>query len=136
MPAKYDIDSPEFQIEPLIRDAIHSMGQLSQQRHGREDVDHLVASTVAKVVKKLGFDDEWQDRKDEFSDDIALAHPTVTNNYKHYEIAETLVHNRHSKFALVNMVTWLIWRNDRLESSWKSLLGKGDTASVKIEMET
>ena len=58
-------------------------------------------------VKELT-DEDWGDRKDQWTDAIQAEHPLNTKDYKTYEMAMEMVGNRHGKFALVALVNWLL----------------------------
>lgn len=51
---------------------------------------------------------DWGDRDDEWTDEIKAAHPLNTGSHDTYAIACEIVHNRHSKFALVALVNCLL----------------------------
>ncbi len=52
--------------------------------------------------------DENGDRKDEWSDKIAAAHPVFSGSHKTYSTAQEMVGNRHTKSSLVELVNWLL----------------------------
>lgn len=52
----------------------------------------------------------WEDKADEWSESIKAAHPAHNDRtHEQYAIAMKMVGNRHSKQALVALVTWLLW---------------------------
>ena len=55
----------------------------------------------------------WADRDDEYTDAINEAHPTNTNRHDVYEKAMRLVGNRHSKYALINLVNYLLVKAEK-----------------------
>ena len=61
-----------------------------------------------------------RDVKDESSDDILKAHPANSNKHddpslwKRYEMAMELVGNRYGKYALIDLVNWLLKVRDVL----------------------
>lgn len=53
----------------------------------------------------------WEDREDEWTEQIDAAHPTRrVDAHEQYAIAMRMVGNRHSKHALVSLVSWLLVR--------------------------
>ena len=52
----------------------------------------------------------WNDRPNEHDAEIAKAHPTVSKNYERYGRALEMVEDRNSKYALVDLVNWLLSR--------------------------
>lgn len=57
------------------------------------------------------------DREDQWSADIAEAHPTRTGTHREYGVAMEMVGNRHSKHALVELVHWLLVERDAARKS-------------------
>lgn len=58
----------------------------------------------------LGDCEGWADRPTPEDDAIKAAFPTRSGRHDLYAEAQRLVHDRHSKFALVALVTWLLLR--------------------------
>jgi len=56
--------------------------------------------------------DEWMDKYDEWSDEITQSHPLKTKSYLEYDIARKMVSNRNSKGALVDLVCWLLQKQN------------------------
>lgn len=54
----------------------------------------------------------WADRSDEWTPAITESHPVKTKAYWAYEKAINMVGNRKSKYALVDLVCWLLQRLD------------------------
>lgn len=54
---------------------------------------------------------KWQDDPDaSYKDIIQANHPTVTGDHETYSDAMRLVGQRHSKYALIDLVNWLLVR--------------------------
>ena len=51
---------------------------------------------------------DWNDKNDEWTKQIQEAHPLNTGFFDTYSLACQMVGNRHSKFALVALVNWLL----------------------------
>lgn len=52
---------------------------------------------------------EWDgDKDDEYTAKIKAAHPMNTKDHETYRKACDMVHNRHSKHALIDLVNWLL----------------------------
>jgi len=51
---------------------------------------------------------EWGDRKDDLTEVIKANHPHYTKDYAPYSRAQELVSNRHSKGALIGLVSYLL----------------------------
>lgn len=51
---------------------------------------------------------DWEDVKDQWSEAIKAAHPTRNNVHDYWATAMTMVGHRHSKYALVELVNWLL----------------------------
>jgi hypothetical protein len=64
--------------------------------------------------------DAWDDKQDEWSDEIAQSHPLKTKRNIEYDIARKMVSNRHSKGALVDLVCWLL-QKAHPAPSWQGL---------------
>lgn len=54
---------------------------------------------------------QWTDKADEWTDEIAAHHPLKTHAYKQWDTAMAMVGARHSKFALVELVCWLLQKS-------------------------
>lgn len=73
-------------------------------------VDYITASEkeIAALTKAATYDN-LSDRKDELSEVIRVAHPTLNKaNWPHWTRAIELVSNRHSKYALVDLTSYLL----------------------------
>jgi hypothetical protein len=67
--------------------------------------------TFTVVVPNI---DDWKDAEDEWTAEIKAAHPARTDSHHHeYATAMRMVGNRHSKGALVALVTWLLIEKNR-----------------------
>ena len=62
----------------------------------------------------------WADKKDKFTDRISAAHPLNCprdmERHARYALAMEMIHARHSKYALVDLVNWLL-------TKWPELIG-------------
>lgn len=61
----------------------------------------------------------WDDKPDEHTVAIAAAHPLkqdTTASHERYARALKMVENRHSKYALVDLVHWLLTRAETAEA--------------------
>lgn len=56
--------------------------------------------------------DHWNDRDDQWTEEIKASHPVKTKAYHHYDTAMKMVGARHSKGALVDLVCWLLQKAD------------------------
>lgn len=61
-----------------------------------------------EVLEQPAQEPAWDDKQDEWSDEIAQSHPLKTKRNIEYDIARKMVSNRHSKNALVDLVCWLL----------------------------
>jgi hypothetical protein len=66
------------------------------------------------------------DREDEYTPAIDAAHPTNTENHELYEQALRIVGNRHSKYALVDAVNWLLFINAQKDAEIERLKSRLD----------
>ena len=86
---------------------------MSREQH---DSDHEVVIRLRAEVERLTKErDEarhWQqdaDREDEWTPLVMAAHPGVTGkNHEEYATAMRMIRTRHSKGALVSLVSWLL----------------------------
>lgn len=65
---------------------------------------------------------KWEDDEENapFAKDIHAAHPTVTGNHATYSEAMSLVEFRRSKYALIDLVNWLLVKNNELQNLWNT----------------
>lgn len=63
--------------------------------------------------KSIGEDvvTDWKDTEDDLTEEINAAHPEHTGDHDLYSEAMRLVGNRHSKYALVELVNYLLSEN-------------------------
>ena len=61
----------------------------------------------------------WDDRTDEWTEQIKEAFPTRSGSHEHYAEAMRMVGNRHSKGELVALVNWLLVRCDNRVRPWE-----------------
>jgi hypothetical protein len=87
------------------------------------DIDDAYASAQTALDEEIGLKLEdlldaaderdalrapWTDKDDEYTARITAAHPMMTGDHKTYRVALEMIGNRHSKYALVNLVNWLL----------------------------
>jgi hypothetical protein len=90
-----DTFTREFQTPPI-------------QREAAEAIEALLAAQTKSM----------SDKDDEFTDRIDAAHPTCTNKHDdpecwaRYSMALEMIGNRHGKYALVDLVNWLLKERD------------------------
>lgn len=62
----------------------------------------------------------WGDKPDQFSDRVKAAHPLRAKDdadrHNRYALAMEMIHSRHSKYALVDLVNWLLTKWPELQS--------------------
>lgn len=62
----------------------------------------------------------WGDRPDQFSARVKAAHPVIDktspDRHARYALAMEMIHSRHSKYALVDLVNWLLTKWPELQS--------------------
>ena len=56
------------------------------------------------------------ERKERVEHEIRQAHPLVSGDHARYARAEELVHDRHDKYELVDLVNWLLARAESAEA--------------------
>ncbi len=64
----------------------------------------------------------WAEKKDQFSDRIISAHPMESRDddrHIRYALAMEMIHNRHGKYALVDLVNWLLTKWPELQNEAK-----------------
>lgn len=72
---------------------------------------------AAAVVKR-----PWEDKPDQFSDRVKAAHPVMCDDadrHARYALAMEMIHSRHSKYALVDLVNWLLTKWPELQTEAK-----------------
>jgi hypothetical protein len=60
----------------------------------------------------------WGDKPDQFSERIKAAHPVICKDddrHDRYALAMEMIHSRHSKYALVDLVNWLLTKWPELQ---------------------
>ncbi len=65
---------------------------------------------------------QWGDKSDQFSKRVTAAHPTVSEDddrHARYALAMEMIHSRHSKYALVDLVNWLLTKWPELQNEAK-----------------
>lgn len=75
----------------------------------------------AQVPENIGA--TWGDKPDQFSDRVRAAHPVMDSaaidRHARYALAMEMIHSRHSKYALVDLVNWLLTKWPELQSEAK-----------------
>lgn len=78
------------------------------------DIDELVRAMGARIkelearIEDLEF--SGSDVDDQYTHHIDRAHPMFSRDHQRYHRALEMVSNRHSKYALVDLVNWLLTR--------------------------
>lgn len=83
------------------------------------DPPDALASMDSGAVKR---EQAWGDKPDQFSERVSAAHPVIcTDDDRHarYELAMEMIHSRHSKYALVDLVNWLLTKWPELQAEAK-----------------
>ena len=65
---------------------------------------------------------QWGDKDDQFTSRVFAAHPLVSEDedrHARYGLAMEMIHSRHSKYALVDLVNWLLTKWPELQSEAK-----------------
>ncbi|GGZ22035.1 hypothetical protein [Asticcacaulis endophyticus] len=86
-----------------------------------------IVSDYIAALEKAGAFENPSDTKDDLSEAIRAAHPTLNKaNWPHWTKAIELVSNRHSKYALVDLTSYLLSENasrEALLTEAKEVLG-------------
>lgn len=64
----------------------------------------------------------WGDKPDQFTDRVKEAHPIFSRDDDRgarYALAMEMIHSRHSKYALVDLVNWLLTKWPELQAEAK-----------------
>lgn len=77
-----------------------------------EAIEKLVAETEAGPL--------WEDSKTPEDEAIKAVHPVRSGRHELFQRAQELIHPRRSKYALVEMVNWLLHRIDDAEQKVRS----------------
>jgi len=62
---------------------------------------------------------DWSDKDDQFSLRVRAAHPVVSegeDRHARYALAMELIRSRHSKYAIVDLVNWLLTKWPELQN--------------------
>lgn len=89
---------------------------LSEAREAADALDFLLSENAALRAK--GDPANWNDKEDQWSQDIVAAHPVNSTDplrHKHFETALEMVGNRRGKYELVGLVQWLLTRANQAE---------------------
>lgn len=65
---------------------------------------------------------DWADKPDQFSGRVKAAHPVMCEDVDRgarYALAMEMIHSRQSKYALVDLVNWLLTKWPELQSEAK-----------------
>lgn len=73
-----------------------------------------------------------EDKPDLWTEAIAEAHPMLTGTHKEYAVAESMVHNRVSKYALVDLTHWLLVRAAKAEKERDDALFEADRLKLQV----
>lgn len=97
----------------LIREALH-------EKYGPRPIKYTVeedAGTLAwkeyDLLVSVADNSNWEDRDDDLTMPIKALHPFYTKDYHTYHKALELVGNRYSKYALVDLVNYLLKKADK-----------------------
>jgi hypothetical protein len=72
------------------------------------------------LTSKLREVRDWEDVDDEWTEEIKQAHPARSGTHDEYATAMRMVGHRHSKGALVALVTWLLFRlEEHKHDAWE-----------------
>ena len=75
------------------------------------DCDGATAMGPASACAQCrSVDAHWADKRDQWSEAIDRAHPTLSGLHAEYMTAMQMVGNRHSKGAICKLVNWLLVR--------------------------
>lgn len=70
----------------------------------------------------MGDEPKWYDKDDQFTARIKAVHPVMCKDddrHARYALAMEMIHSRHSKYALVDLVNWLLTKWPELQSEAK-----------------
>lgn len=68
-----------------------------------------IKGTTERRAAMSGDEEKWENVNDEWTGAINAAHPTRRKDaHEQYSIAMRMVGHRHSKHALVSLVSWLL----------------------------
>lgn len=84
------------------------MGTPVEDVAGLPSLYERLSLPTAKDDGQAAQGDAWGDKPDEYTAEIQAAHPMATKDYATYTKAVGMVGNRHSKYALVDLVNWLL----------------------------
>ena len=64
----------------------------------------------------------WMDEEDQFTKRVIAAHPMISGDadrHERFALAMEMIRSRHSKYALVDLVNWLLTKWPELQSEAK-----------------
>lgn len=72
----------------------------------KQNADFIMADNALSTTQQA--QDAWEDTPDEYTAEIATAHPMKTGDHDTYQIASKMIGNRHGKGALIDLMNWLL----------------------------
>lgn len=86
----------------------------SHRAKGTPEADEKAAVNRKLALMCQSALDVWRDNeKDQWSEQIEAAHPTKTKDFRTYTTALDMVSKRRDKYALVDLVNWLLTRSKK-----------------------
>ena len=120
------------QLPPKIEPVVLPEG--ADSSHGERGARIATGAQENGAARMEGAVEESGDTRDQWSDSIDSAHPTLTGKHKSYEMAQEMVSNRHSKGALVDLVNWLLtYRGIKPEEGADRLLTEAELSDTDPE---
>lgn len=95
----------DLKHDPFARQALVTYAHCCAVSHPELSLDLIERHNLHDLIT-------WQDKDDQWSEAIKASHVTKTKYYQAYDQALTMVGNRKSKYALVDLVCWLLQRLD------------------------
>lgn len=89
-----------------------------------------VALRNRKCIEAGTWFDGPEDKEDSFTPLIEAYHPTKTKNHTTYQLALELIGNRFSKYSLVDLVNYLLCKNEELTLEGLKIADERDRAVV------
>lgn len=101
-------------IDELIRAAAAHIeeleAQVARERHVFLTRLEDLKNTASEILAGLSAEWSEEDREDQHTKAIEAAHPLKTGDHRRYARALQMVGNRRGKYALVDLVNWLLMR--------------------------
>lgn len=76
--------------------------------------EHINQLVICLRAQRAAAQGHWEDKPDSYTRDINLAHPITTKRFDLYEKAMAMVSARHSKYALIDCINWLLAVQEKL----------------------